>query len=226
MLVPVVLTLLLGLMFSVHELLTSTQPVRHVVQRYGSSYRGYWPSSKGIRGRPIPYESGLARDFLRLCEFLPDVVQIVAEPWRLTYELDEITYKYTPDYLLRMRDESVVVVEVKYNKEATLLHNQQRFPAIREALSQAQAKFVVATDRELRAPVLRANIALLEAHRHLELTQQTKGVISLWFGQPDVLFSVLVARVGDRHQVVAAIAQGILMCDITQPINQALLRRA
>jgi hypothetical protein len=92
MLVPVVLTLLLGLMFSVHELLSSTQPVRHVVRRYGSSYRGYWPSSKGIGSGPIPYESGLARDFLRLCEFLPDVMQIVAEPRRLTYELDGITY--------------------------------------------------------------------------------------------------------------------------------------
>lgn len=226
MLVPTVLTLLLVLMFSLHEFLTSAQPVRHVVRRYGSSYRGYWPSSKGVEGKPIPYESGLARDFLRLCAFVPDVVQIVAEPGKLAYELDGIPYKYTPDYLLRMRDGSVVVVEVKYWQEAQRPANQRRFRAIRDLLSRERINFEIATDRELRTPALRANLALLEAHRHLDLTQQTKGVISLWFARPDVLFPVLVARVGDQHQVLAAISQGFLTCDISRPIEGALLRRA
>lgn len=224
MTIPTLASSLSTLTDTVRRLLNSTQPVRVVVRRHGRSYRGYWPSRKGI-SPTTPYESNLALCFLRLCEFHPDVLKVTPEPGTISIEINGTTVQYTPDYLLHMRDESSVVVEVKYWKEAAQEENLLRFYVIGGLLAREGSDLLITTEKALKNPVLQENLALLEAHRRVVLTQRTREIINHWFARPDVAFPVLVARIGDRHQVLAAIAQEIVSFDFWTPIDSAWLWR-
>lgn len=224
MTIPTLASSLSTLTDTVRRLLNSTQPVRVVVRRHGRSYRGFWPSRKGI-SPTIPYESNLALCLLRLCEFHPDVLKIIPEPGPMSIEFNGKLSRYTPDYVLRMRDGSSVVVEVKYSKEATEEENQLRFYVIGGLLARENSNLLIATEETLKNSVLQENLALLEAHRRVELTQRTREIITRWLDRTDVPFPVLVARVGDRHQVIAAIAQEIVSFDFQAPIDSARLWR-
>ncbi|WP_230632433.1 hypothetical protein, partial [Chromobacterium violaceum] len=69
---------------TLRELLNSTTPARDVVHRHGRSYRGFFQSAKAFEGS-IPFESGLARDALRMFELASNVTMIVPEPFVLPY---------------------------------------------------------------------------------------------------------------------------------------------
>ena len=75
------------------------------------SVSGYLPFREGIS---IPYESTLERDFLLYFTYLPSVEEIIAQPARILFVKNGMTYPYTPDYLIRFNDgRRSLLVEVK-----------------------------------------------------------------------------------------------------------------
>ena len=65
------------------------------------SVSGFLPFREGIS---IPYESTLERDFLLYFTYLPSVEEIIAQPARILFVKNGMTYPYTPDYLIRFKD--------------------------------------------------------------------------------------------------------------------------
>ena len=94
------------------DLVTAGLPVR----RFGSyagmrHYPGWWWSA--TTGDLIGYESLLERDRLMLADFDQGVVAIASQPFGITGDNGGVTRRHVPDYLLRMVDGTVVVVDVK-----------------------------------------------------------------------------------------------------------------
>lgn len=212
---------------SIQQLLEATTPARDAFHIHGRSYRGLFQSSKGLEGEPIPFESGLARDALRLFELAPEVTMIVPEPGKLRFTLDGQTGLYWPDYLLHLRDGQRALVEIKYADEAQSPANQARHGVIGSLVEQAGGMFVVLTEKHLRTRALKQNIPLLERHKHEKvslcawswLQERLASASSLSFG--------LVAGYLGRPVTLAAIAQGLVTTDFrTKLITDAsLLRR-
>lgn len=74
-------------------------------------YPGWWWSS--TRGDLVGYESLLERDRLMLADFDRDVVAIASQPFGITGPVGDSIRRHVPDYLLRLVDGTVVVVDVK-----------------------------------------------------------------------------------------------------------------
>lgn len=214
------------LLSTLRELLNSTAPARNVVHRHGRSYRGYFQSAKAFEG-PIPFESGLARDALRMFELATEVTMIVPEPFVLPYELDGEIHSYTPDYLLFLRDGSRAVVEIKWQAEADRLHNQHRFEAIRKLMASANALFATLTETTLRDTTLQRNMSLIESHKNLRIPSVIVGQLLGYLRGGSVSLGSLGKRIGHPDMVLAAIGQGILATNLRAPLtNDTPIRRA
>ncbi|MGY8627950.1 TnsA endonuclease N-terminal domain-containing protein [Chromobacterium violaceum] len=211
------------LVAAVCKLLNSTHPVRDAFHKHGNgSYRGMSPSNKGIDGC-IPYESGLARDAIRLYNLAPEVMLIIPEPFVLDYELDGEARSYTPDFLLQLRDGRRAVVEIKYQAEANTPENQRRFQAIASLIESAGGLFAVVTEKTLRDKVLLHNLGLVEGqrHRHIPLTAKTAMLQILSEGPASL--EALSSAAGDVRLVYAAIGQEWLAVSLYQPLRPSTL---
>lgn len=214
-----------ALLSALRELLNSTTSVRDIVRRHGCSYRGFFQSAKAFEG-PIPFESALAKDALRMFELAAEVVMIVPEPFDLWYELDHELRCYTPDYLLYLRDGGRAVAEVKWQAEANTSYNQKRFAAIDELIGDAGAIFGVLTETVLRTPILQRNMSLIESQRHRPIPAAVMGRVLTLLCDGDLSLGVLAEHLGSREIVFAAIGQGILAADLRFPLlNNTLIGR-
>lgn len=75
------------------------------------SVSGFLPFKDEIS---IPYESALEQDFLLYFTYLPSVEGIIAQPTRILFVKNRMTYPYTPDFLVRFNDgRPALLVEVK-----------------------------------------------------------------------------------------------------------------
>lgn len=75
------------------------------------SVSGFLPFKDGVS---IPYESTLERDFLLYFTYLPSVAEIIAQPTRILFVKNRMTYPYTPDFLIRFNDgRPSLLIEVK-----------------------------------------------------------------------------------------------------------------
>lgn len=219
-------TLFQLLVAKVLEQLNSRSSVRDAYHSHGSSFRGLNPSNKGVGGA-TPFESGLGRQALRLFELAPEVVFIVSEPFTMEYFLDEKVYRYTPDYLLHLRDGRRVVVEVKYRKAANSEFNRRRFAAIREILEAAEVIFAVLTEESLCSPILQRNMSLVERHNHLDVPAVALGQILGHLRHGSIRLGLLVDLIGCRATVMATIAQGHITTDFrsAELTDNSLMRR-
>lgn len=192
--------------------LNSTTSVRNAVHRHGSSYRGFIQSDKGPNGS-IPFESGLARDAVRLFDLAPEITLIVAEPTTIQLDHNARLTTYTPDYLLYLRDGGRAFVEVKPEREASSPHHQERYTQIASLIEAAGCMFAVLTERVLRATVLQQNMALLEQHKHRPIPPAILRKLQQFLREARQL-KALVENIGCRDTVLAAIAQGHVRTDI------------
>ena len=85
----------------------------------------------------VEHESHLEKRFIMVALACPVVVGIVHQPLHIYLGPDE-TGKYTPDFLIRFRDDDELIVEVK--PEVFLEKNKDRLAAAkREFLSQKKS---------------------------------------------------------------------------------------
>lgn len=212
---------------SIQQLFESTTPTREAFHVHGRSYRGLFQSSKGLGGNPVPFESGLARDALRLFELAPEVKMIIPEPGILRFTLDGQKMLYWPDYLLHLRDGRRALVEIKYSDEAQSPANRARYDEIRGQVEQAGGMFAVLTEEHLRTRALQQNISLLERYRHDKVSSSAWAWLQMQLASSGPLSFVTATGQLGRPATLAAIAQGLVTTDFrTAPITDAsLLRR-
>jgi len=74
-------------------------------------YPGWWWSA--TTDDLVGYESLLERDRVMLADFDQDVVAIASQPFGITGDAGDSSRRHVPDYMLRLADGGVVVVDVK-----------------------------------------------------------------------------------------------------------------
>jgi hypothetical protein len=126
---------------------------RKVVTRSGRGFRGYFPSKK--LNRPVQFESLLERDAIRLFENAIEVVTYKEQPTIIYYYLDDIQKRYHPDFELQLEDGDVVHVEVKPSIHLATIQLSAKYQAIAQSYLSRTESFVVLTEKELRAEILK-----------------------------------------------------------------------
>lgn len=210
----------------IRQALESEVSVREAFHIHGHSYRGLFQSSKGLNGNSIPFESGLARDALRLFELAPEVSTIISEPATIRFLLNGKQTSYRPDYLLRLRDGRRAFVEIKYAKEARNPANQVRYKEIGTLIEQADGMFAVLTEEHLRTHVLLQNLPLLERHCHVSVSISARTWLEQCIASTEHLTLADAANTIGRATALAAIAQGLVTTDFRQHLitNRSLLK--
>ena len=153
------------------------KPVRKV-RSNGRTIVGYMPSEHSTD--VIPHESNLEKDFIYILKFDPKVVSVKAQPLEIPYSLDGKKKIYVPDFLVKYKDDSQVIFEVKYGSHVEKYRNElaPKFSAARKYAKVVGLKFKVITDAEIRTDY-KTSIIFLDQFRSdvvdLELTQRILG---------------------------------------------------
>ena len=89
-------------------------PVRAFSSYKGKkSFSGLWWSA--TTSEHVGYESWLERDQVMALDFDPNVVGLSSQPFRLSWRRDGEDCSHTPDYFVRLRDGTGVVIDVRHD---------------------------------------------------------------------------------------------------------------
>lgn len=128
-------------------------------------------------GEVSTFESSLERDWLMVLDLDPTVQSIEVQPFTLSYEVDGVSSRYTPDVLVRIADgktERVTVYEVKFAND--LHENWRQYRArFKAAFRYCRAKgwrFEIVTEQRIRTPRL-GNARFLRRYRALRTDDLT-----------------------------------------------------
>lgn len=123
-------------------------PVRKIKKSYISCV-GYFKSYKN--NKQLAFESILERDFFTILEFENDVMSYEEQPFRINYQLNGVSTRYTPDALVTYKDGLQKVFEVKYQNEIDSNQElQHKLSVLKDKiLEQKSLTFEVFTDANL-----------------------------------------------------------------------------
>ncbi len=130
---------------------------------------GQFPSRK--TGKMIPWESQIERDFLYLAEHDPQVASIEAQPERIKIHIGAVAHRYTPDYLLRLRDGRLEFKEVKPATALADAGMRARLDAATLQYALRGDRLSIALDTDLRTGYRLANVRTLYRYAWLTLTR-------------------------------------------------------
>ena len=119
----------------------------------------YWAATTG---QHVGFESWLERDRLLLMDFDPEVAGIASQPFWLHWHDGKRERRHAPDYFVRRRDGSAVVVDVRAD-ERIEPKDEEAFEVTRLACGQAGWSFERVGVPEA---VLLANVRWLSRYRH------------------------------------------------------------
>jgi TnsA endonuclease N terminal len=186
-----------------------------------SHITGFQPLATGVS----EHESALERDFVTLTSFLDADASIISQPITLTFRHDGRARRYTPDFLVHRCHRSELV-EVKY--QADLDANAERlrpaFDAARAWANENRALFRIATEHDIRGPLLK-NAKRLLPLRGLPVDRETAiRVLTVVGSMPAPSFGRVVAALKTRRSTTLAtiwrlIARGELRVDLAAPIT-------
>jgi len=154
--------------------------VRKIKKSYISCV-GYFKSYKN--NKQLAFESILERDFFTVLEFEEDVMSYEEQPFKINYQLNGATTRYTPDVLVTYDDGSQKVFEIKYQDEIDSTQELQHklYVLKDELLEQKSLAFEVFTDTNLNDIYLK-NIQFLYRYAFLqqndELTTKVSNAIN------------------------------------------------
>jgi hypothetical protein len=94
------------------EEIVGGQPVRGFPSYAGMKHYPGWLWTATMKDH-VGYESLLERDCLLLADMDQEVVAIASQPFGLTGRTGDTLHRHVPDYLLRRRDGTTVVIDVK-----------------------------------------------------------------------------------------------------------------
>jgi len=187
-----------------------------------------------LRGRQLPFESALERDFLLVLDADRNVRDVHGQPVRIRYEDDEGRSRhYTPDFLVEYDAgrRPQVLYEVKYRADlrAQWADLRQSFLAARRHARRSRMRFSIVTERDIRGPFL-DNWRFLRGYGDLDPEPRIEDHLSLTLAAlgastPAVL---LEAAYSDREARIRAIAPlwrllaiGRVHCEMHAPLTMA-----
>ena len=111
-----------------------------------------------LQDRPVEAESSLERDFIQIAALFSFIESIEHQPFRLVWD----DASYTPDFLIRFKDASQLVVEVKPSVKVDKY--RAIFDRASEKLKGHKLPFMVATDTILQAGQRATNALLIRRY--------------------------------------------------------------
>lgn len=169
-------------------------PERNLPRSPRGSSRGFQnrvPTLKGIP-RTMRCASNVEADALLACEYAPEVLRFVEQPFVLRYPHAGKRRWYRPDVLLQS-SASLIVWEVKYELQAAA--EEERWEAIGRTLVELGLGFEVVTERHVTTSQEAETIAALHRDRHaVRPSDDVLGEISKYLtGRPVASVADLVA---------------------------------
>ncbi|GLX70799.1 TnsA endonuclease N-terminal domain-containing protein [Paenibacillus glycanilyticus] len=122
-------------------------------------------------------ESLLERDFVRFCNFQPEILKIEYQPLRLKYNYKRRARSYTPDFLLTDVEGEMTIVEVKPSHEVNNPENVIKFEVAKIYCQEKGWRFKVVTELDLRKGCFSTNINLLLDVMRLEIAAQDMVIV-------------------------------------------------
>lgn len=178
--------------------------------------------------RQMRANSGLEFDHLRDCELEESVLRFVEQPFRLTYLLPNRKTWYKPDALL-LTQVGLECREVKYEAEASLPENEERWPAIGCALNSLGISFRVVTERHIRQRDRLCNVKTIWENRMAPIPDEPQRIAILAaidIGAARTIFQLRSLCSLELPTVLALIRRGFLSIDLNVPIaDEALVRK-
>jgi len=148
-------------------------PYKNNIKNFGPKknskyHQGYVPKQlmtkcfESCKNEPAIYRSGLELQFIQFCENNPKIVRWASEPISIKYfsRLDNKECNYYPDYVLKTKEGSHIIVEIKpydqtikpgpedsrWLKEAWI-KNTDKWNAANEFAHKNNAKFIIITEK-------------------------------------------------------------------------------
>ncbi|HEX8138918.1 MAG TPA: TnsA endonuclease N-terminal domain-containing protein [Pyrinomonadaceae bacterium] len=202
--------------------------VRKITNKGGKKVIGKFPSIK--MGRLIGWESQIERDYIYLLEFDPAIVSYAEQPLRISYHLDGKERHYTPDFLVKRADKSLIV-EVKPEDEAQKEENQCFFRIASAICARDNYDFVLITDSMIRVQPRLDNIKLLTKYQRTPINDPHYQIIcyelfaksrEVYLGE---LMQFFASRNMDKQVVFSLLYWGVLAVNLMQPIDAKIAVR-
>ena len=197
-------------------------PVRKVSNRSKKNTIGDFPSIK--MKRMIAFESLIERDGIYTFDFDPDVLAFEEQPFSIEYEHGKKKRRYTPDFLLKKLDHSVVV-ECKPTVFVDTPENRRKFDVARQWCDEHEYRFQVLTDTELRAGSRLENIKLITRFARQRVGPEMRSRIYglLYSLESDVTVNFLASHVSPTNPRIAisAILHMAFHHEVVLPLNEA-----
>jgi hypothetical protein len=150
--------------------------VRKITNTGTRKNTGYVPSLKNER--PIAYESLLERDCIYLFEFDDAISSFSEQPFKITYHIENRTYRYTPDFQVNYNNDKVVVFEVKpqitWDKIKENETKYAKYIAANKYCIANGLEFRILTDKEVYSRSLIKNIKFLFGYSRVNVPAYIK----------------------------------------------------
>lgn len=197
-------------------------PVRKVSNRSKRNTIGDFPSIK--MKRMIAFESLVERDGIYTFDFEQDVLAFEEQPLSIEYEHEGKKRHYTPDFLLKKPNYSVIV-ECKPAEFVDSPENRRKFDIARQWCDEHGYLFQVLTETELREGFRLENIKLLTRFARQRVGPEMRSRIfdRLYSPGSNMTIHALASHVSPTNPTIAIPA---ILCmayhhEVVVPLNEA-----
>ena len=196
------------------------------MRRIPLSHRSHIIGFQSLSTGTTEHESALERDFVTVTSFLDPTASITSQPITLTFLDGTVSRRYTPDFLVHSSHGRSRLIEVKYR--ANLREQWPRlkpgFLVARTWAREHHATFRVATERQIRGPVLEnakrllpLRLAPLDGEVASLALEASRQLDAPTFGA--VLAALPVSRSVGLATIWRLIARRSLRVDLSAPIT-------
>lgn len=150
--------------------------IRKITNSGSRKNTGYVPSLKNER--PIAYESLLERDCIYLFEFDDAISSFAEQPFKITYQINNRAYSYTPDFQVNYKNDKVLVFEIKpqtiWDKIKENENKYAKYIAANKYCISNGLEFRILTDKEVYSGSLINNIKFLFGYSKVNVPASVK----------------------------------------------------
>ncbi len=203
------------------------------MRRIPLSRRSHVTGFRPLDGEAIEHESALERDFVMLVQFADAGATVRSQPITIRFDAEGQSRRYTPDFHVGWSDGRSELVEIKYRADLRAQWRRLRpaFAAARRAAARDGGRFRIVTESGIRGAVLDHARRLLPLRgAPLDNAVADRAMTAARSLAVPTFGAIVGAASPDRVQALGAvwrlIARGVLVADLTRPIQTDTMVRA